>query len=80
MLENLKLGEAYDGLLFLAEATRNPPVLRPHHHAELELNLVAEGEVTSVVAGRRYCFPKRSLLWLFPSQEHQLVHRSADAA
>ena len=30
VLENLKIGEAYEGFLFLAEATRNPPVLRPH--------------------------------------------------
>ena len=80
VLENLKIGEAYEGFLFLAEATRNPPVLRPHRHEELELNLVAAGETTYVVGGRRYRFPKRSLLWFFPSQEHQLVDRSSDAA
>jgi len=80
MLENLKIGPEYEGFLFLAEATRNPPVLRPHHHAELELNLVVGGEITYVVDGARYRFPKRSLLWFFPSQEHQLVDRSADAA
>lgn len=34
----------------------------------------------TVVAGKRYSFPQRSLLWFFPSQEHQLVDRSADAA
>lgn len=80
MLENLKIGEAYDGFLFLAESVRNPPVLHLHHHVELELNLVVEGEITYVMGGQRYCFPKRSLLWLFPEQEHQLVDRSADAA
>ena len=80
MLENLKIGNEYEGFLFLAEATRNPPVLRPHHHVELELNLVVSGEVTYVMGGERYRFPKRSLLWFFPSQEHQLVDRSADAA
>lgn len=80
MLENLKIGKEYEGFLFLAEATRNPPVLRPHHHVELELNLVVAGEVTYVMGGERYCFPKRSLLWFFPSQEHQLVDRSGDAA
>lgn len=80
MLENLKLNKDYDGFLFLAEAMRNPPVLRPHHHLELELNLVVAGEVTYVVAGKRYSFPQRSLLWFFPSQEHQLVDRSSDAA
>lgn len=80
MLENLKIGPEYEGFLFLAEATRNPPVLRPHNHVELEMNLVVGGEITYVVDGSRYRFPKRSLLWMFPSQEHQLVDRSTDAA
>jgi len=80
MLENLKLAPEYEGFLFLAESVRNPPVLRPHHHVELELNLVAAGEITYVVEGQRYTFKKRALLWMFPSQEHQLVDRSADAA
>lgn len=80
MLENLKIGDAYEGFLFLAESVRNPPVLRPHHHVELELNLVVEGEITYVMGGQRYRFPKRSLLWFFPAQEHQLVDRSGDAA
>ncbi|MCD8482167.1 MAG: AraC family transcriptional regulator [Verrucomicrobia bacterium] len=80
MLEDLKLGPAYEGFLFLAESVRNPPVLRPHHHIELELNLVAQGSITYVVDGRRYTFKKGELLWMFPAQEHQLVDRSADAA
>lgn len=80
MLENLKLAPGYDGFIFLAESMRNPPVLRPHHHVELELNLVAAGSITYVVDGRRVTFGKRELLWIFPSQEHQLVDRSADAA
>lgn len=80
MLENLKLDKEYDGFLFLAEAMRNPPVLRPHRHVELELNLVIRGEVTYVMSGKRYRFPQRSLLWFFPSQEHQLVDRTTDAA
>jgi methylphosphotriester-DNA--protein-cysteine methyltransferase len=79
MLENLKLDKCYDGFLFLAEAERNPPILRSHHHIELELNLVVRGEITYVVGGRRFTFKKRTLLWLFPSQEHQLVDRSNDA-
>jgi len=79
VVEDLKIGEEYEGFLFLAEAARNPPVLRPHHHVELEINLVVSGEVTYVVAGKRYRFSKRSLLWFFPSQEHQLVDRSGDA-
>jgi methylphosphotriester-DNA--protein-cysteine methyltransferase len=80
MLENLHIAPEYEGFLFLAESGRNPPRLHAHHHVELELNLVAEGSVTYVVQGKRYTFNKRSLIWFFPSQEHQLVDRSADAA
>jgi len=79
VLEDLKLGKRYDGFLFLAESARNPPVLRSHHHVELELNLVVRGTITYVVDGRRFTFGRRALLWMFPAQEHQLVDRSDDA-
>ena len=79
MLEDLKLGKGYDGLLYLVESTRNPPKLGSHHHIELELNLVVRGTITYVVDGRRYTFQPRTLLWLFPEQEHQLVDRSNNA-
>ncbi len=79
MLEDLKLGKVYDGFLFLAESTRNPPKLKSHHHIELELNLVVRGTITYVVSGRRFTFQPRTLLWLFPEQEHQLVDRSDNA-
>jgi AraC-like DNA-binding protein len=79
MLVDLKLGERYDGFLFLAESARNPPVIRPHHHEELELNLVKRGTITYVVEGHRFSFSQGTLLWMYPAQEHQLVHRSEDA-
>lgn len=79
MLEDLKLRPEYGGFIFLAESVRNPPALRPHHHVELELNLVADGTISYVVEGKRYTFGKRTLLWLFPRQEHQLVDRTSDA-
>lgn len=79
MYENLKLGPDYEGMLFLAESVRNPPALRPHRHRELEINLVVSGTVTYVVDGQRWRFEKGSLLWFYPSQEHQLVDRTADA-
>jgi methylphosphotriester-DNA--protein-cysteine methyltransferase len=79
MLADLKLGPRYDGFIFLAESVRNPPVLRPHHHVELELNLVVRGTISYVVGGRRTTFERGTLLWLFPAQEHQLVDRSPDA-
>jgi len=79
MLVDLKLGEGYDGFLFLAEAVRNPPILESHHHLELELNLVTQGTINYVMRGKRFTFQAGTLLWMFPSQEHQLVDRSDDA-
>jgi AraC-like DNA-binding protein len=79
MLEDLKLGRRYDGLIYLVESARNPPTIKSHHHVELELNLVVRGWISYVVGGRRFTFGRRTLLWLVPSQEHQLVGRSSDA-
>jgi AraC-like DNA-binding protein len=80
MLENLKIDARYNGFLFLAESARNPPKLHPHHHRELELNLVVRGSISYVVKGKCFTFPACTLLWMFPSQEHQLVDRTNDAA
>jgi AraC-like DNA-binding protein len=79
MLEELHIEAPYEGFLFLAESLRNPPALKPHRHVELELNLVAAGEIRYVVEDRSYLFPAGTLLWLFPEQTHQLVDRSPDA-
>lgn len=79
MLEDLKLSSRYDGFVFLAESARNPPVLKPHCHEELELNLVVRGNITYVVESKRFTFHQGTLLWMFPAQIHQLVHRSDDA-
>jgi AraC-like DNA-binding protein len=79
MLAQLKLRRKYDGLLYLSESARHPPTIRSHHHVELELNLVVRGTISYVVGGRRFSFAHRTLLWLFPSQEHQLIDRSSDA-
>jgi AraC-like DNA-binding protein len=80
VLQDLKIAPGYDGFLFLAESVRNLPILQPHHHVELELNLVTEGQITYVIEGRRVTFGQREMLWIFPSQEHQLVDRTPDAA
>ena len=45
----------------------------PHHHEDLELNIVFSGTVTYVVDSVAYQLVKGSCLWLFPNQEHQLV-------
>ena len=79
MLVSLKIDSEYDGFLFLAESVRNPPILVSHRHREVELNLVVNGEITYVLDGRSYTFGRGSLLWFFPSQEHQIMHRTPDA-
>ncbi len=79
VFEDLKIGKGYDGFLYLVESTRNPPRLQSHHHVELELNLVVRGTITYIVNGRRFTFTPRSMLWLFPRHEHQLVDRADDA-
>jgi AraC-like DNA-binding protein len=79
VLENLRLASQYDGFIFLAQAALNPPILKPHFHVELELNLVVQGSVSYVIAGQRQTFHQGSLLWIFPEQVHQLVDRTADA-
>jgi AraC-like DNA-binding protein len=79
VLENLKIGKGYAGFLYLVESTRNPPKLQSHHHVELELNLVVRGTIAYIVGGKRFTFTARTMLWLFPGHEHQLVDRSDDA-
>lgn len=79
VLADLKLDAAYDGLLYLADSTRNLQRIQSHHHVELELNLVVQGTITYVMNGRRFTFLPKTVLWLFPQQEHQLVSRSDDA-
>lgn len=79
MLADLKLSRRYDGMLYLAESARNLPKLDSHHHVELELNLVLRGSITYILGERRFTFPARTLLWLYPEQEHHLVALSADA-
>lgn len=79
MLVNLKLSKTYDGLLFLSDSTRHPQEIHSHHHRELELNVIVQGSITYVVDGRRFTFFPRTLIWLFPHQEHQLIDRSANA-
>jgi len=79
MLVSLKIDPDYEGFLFLAESVRNPPILFSHRHLELELNLVINGEITYVVDGRTFTSGRGTLLWFFPSQEHQLIRRTPDA-
>lgn len=76
---DLKLPSIYQGLIFLADARRQLPILSLHRHADLEINLVVRGTVCVEVDGVRLLLPRRGLLWLFPSQAHRVVDRSDDA-
>jgi len=50
----------------------------PHRHDELEVNLVTSGRGTYLVAGERKPLRSRSLIWLFPNQEHILLDFTRD--
>ncbi len=49
-----------------------------HRHPELEFNLVVRGSMRYVVGGRRVDCGPGALLWLFPGQDHVMVHQSED--
>ena len=51
MLVDLKLGEAYQGLVYLHEAERNPPMMKAHRHDELEANIVLSGMLSYIICG-----------------------------
>jgi AraC-like DNA-binding protein len=73
-----KLGSIYDGFLFKADAVSFKRC-QPHHHIELELNIVVRGTVTYEEGGRRFTFSPRTMFWFFPDQEHQLVDMADNA-
>ncbi len=54
------------------------PIVSSHRHAELEINLVLRGTATYLFEGRRDRLVRRSLVWLWPSQDHILTNRSPD--
>jgi len=67
------------GLVGLAwRAGSELPIVSSHRHAELELNLVLRGSATYLFQGRRDHLVRRSIAWLWPSQDHILIDRSQD--
>lgn len=78
MLQRLRLPAALEGSVW---RYANPAdANRPHHHAELELNLVVRGKGIYLLGGRRYEIHRGDLLWLFPAQEHVLVEQTPNFA
>jgi AraC-like DNA-binding protein len=50
----------------------------PHHHDELEVNVVTQGRASYLLEGRRYDIGARAMLWIFPHQSHLLFEHSND--
>ena len=73
---DLGLPAQYAGMLWDYTAARQ--MHTPHHHVELELNLVTQGTAAYLLGDRRYELRRHSLVWLFPDQEHVLLDQSAD--
>jgi AraC-like DNA-binding protein len=74
VLQRLQLPSTFDGKVWRYANLANAN--RPHHHAELELNLVTQGRGTYLLGNLRYEIRRGDLLWLFPSQEHVLVEQT----
>ncbi len=76
MKEKLKIRPGANGFAFLAaEPLRG---IAPHHHDELEVNLVLTGKASYLFGNRRVPLPVHSMIWLFPKQEHVLIDWSHD--
>jgi AraC-like DNA-binding protein len=74
VLQHLQLPSSLDGKVWRYANLANAN--RPHHHAELELNLVTQGSGIYLLGSRRYEIRRGDLLWLFPSQEHVLIEQT----
>jgi methylphosphotriester-DNA--protein-cysteine methyltransferase len=76
--EKLRLGTGREGFAnWGAYGGRQHPM---HRHAELEFNLVTRGTGRYILGDRCYNLGPRSLVWLFPAQDHILLDRSPDYA
>jgi AraC-like DNA-binding protein len=62
-----------------AVITATPRVrLKPHHHDELEVNLIMAGKAAYLLRDQRVPLVTGSMIWLFPRQEHVLIDWSHD--
>jgi AraC-like DNA-binding protein len=74
--EKLQIRTGAEGYAFLAgQQVRQ---LAPHHHDELEVNLVLTGRASYLFGNRRVPLLAGSMIWLFPRQEHVLIDWSRD--
>ncbi len=73
MLEEIRIEENHQGFILLYDSkTHKRCMSTPHHHKELELNIVIRGSAEYVLKNQRYLLTSGSLVWLFPGQEHML--------
>src|SRR5580704_16937972 len=79
MKEQLKLPPGTEGAAW-RYASRGGARRRPHHHDELELNLITDGKARYLIGERRYDLARGTLIWLFPEQDHVLLDESRDYA
>ena len=75
--QQLHLSAERDGGLWLHRGTTGAC---HHRHDELEINLCVSGHAHYLVGERRFHLSRRSLLWLFPAQNHLLLDASPDFA
>ena len=75
MEEVLKIPKGVHGFAGITHRTR---MRQPHHHRELEVNLVLAGRAAYLMSGRRVPLSAGSMIWLFPRQEHLLIDPSSD--
>jgi AraC-like DNA-binding protein len=73
--EQLALPAEFEGRVWFH---RSAGRVRPHRHVELEANLVTGGHATYLVGEHRFRLNRRTLIWLFPAQNHLLIDQSAD--
>ena len=76
MKETLHIPPGAEGFAFLAGQPLSPRA--PHHHDELEVNLVLSGKASYLFGNRRVPLLASSMIWLFPKQEHVLIDWSHD--
>jgi len=76
MLEELNLPESWHGNLWIYRFQDwNHHV---HRHAELEFNLITQGSAFYLLDNEKYHVRRGDLIWLYPTQDHVLVHETSD--
>lgn len=77
MKERLHIPARLEGQIWRVNS-RRIAAARPHHHDELEFNLVIAGHGVYLCEQRTVELTRRTLFWLFPEQQHMLIRYSPD--